>query len=94
MFSPPEICPHCGAEVPRKARACPECGADEQTGWSEEAQGQRLGLPQDQFDYDEFVREEFGAENRMRPRGIRWFWWAVAVLLLAAFAYAFLRQFR
>ena len=31
------LCPHCGAEVPRKALACPSCGSDENTGWSEEA---------------------------------------------------------
>jgi hypothetical protein len=28
------ICPHCEAKVPANARACPECGSDEQTGWS------------------------------------------------------------
>ena len=80
----PEICPNCGAEVPAKARACPECGADEDTGWSERAQSQRLGLPEEEFDYDEFVKEEFGSENKIRPRGISWFWWAVALVLLAA----------
>jgi hypothetical protein len=31
------ICPHCGAEVPARALACPECGSDEETGWSENA---------------------------------------------------------
>ena len=25
---PPEICPACGAQVPRNAKACPECGSD------------------------------------------------------------------
>ena len=30
-------CPICGADVPIKARACPECGSDEKTGWSEAA---------------------------------------------------------
>lgn len=96
MPSPPEICPECGAEVPRNARACPECGADEQTGWSERAQAQRLGLPDDEFDYDEFVKEEFGEgrAKQIRPRGISWLWWIVAVLLLAAFAYSFLSHFR
>ena len=87
-----EICPNCGAEVPDKARACPECGADEKTGWSEQAQAQRLGLPDDSFDYDEFVKEEFGAGSKVRPRGVRWFWWVVTVLLLAAFAYTFLHR--
>ena len=28
------ICPNCGAEVPVSAKACPECGSDEKTGWS------------------------------------------------------------
>ena len=30
------ICPNCGAEVAMKALACPECGADDLTGWSED----------------------------------------------------------
>lgn len=28
------VCPNCYAEVPDQAPACPECGADEHTGWS------------------------------------------------------------
>ena len=81
----PEICPNCGAEVPSRARACPECGADEQTGWSDKAQAERLGVPDDDFDYEEFVKEEFGTGNKVRPRGIRWIWWVTAVILLAMF---------
>ena len=92
----PEICPNCGAEVPRNAKACPECGSDEQTGWSDRAQAQRLGLPDDEFDYDEFVKEEFGGPRvqRVKPRGIRWLWWIVGIGLLALFAWGFLRGFR
>jgi len=82
---PPEICPNCGAEVPSRARACPECGADEQTGWSDKAQAERLGVPDDDFDYEEFVKEEFRTGNKVRPRGIRWIWWVTAVILLAMF---------
>lgn len=29
-------CPNCGADVPIKAKSCPECGSDEKTGWSED----------------------------------------------------------
>ena len=36
-FIPPETCPVCGEDVPRGARACPGCGADERSGWNEEA---------------------------------------------------------
>ena len=39
------ICPNCGAEVPSKALSCPECGSDEQTGWSEDTLYDGLDLP-------------------------------------------------
>ena len=82
----PDICPSCGAEVPPKAKACPECGADEQTGWSEAARADGLDLPEENFDYNDFVKREFGGPNAV-PRGIHWFWWviglAVAVILVA-----------
>jgi hypothetical protein len=77
---PPDVCPNCGAEVPPRSRACPECGADEHTGWSDEAQSSHLGLPEEKFDYHDFVAREFGARKSI-PRGIRWFWWVVALLL-------------
>ena len=81
---PPEICPKCGAEVPSKARACPECGADEATGWSEEAGASGLDLPDDNFDYNDFVKREFGEKTPV-PRGVRWYWWVVALALAVAF---------
>jgi hypothetical protein len=34
-------CPFCGAEVPAGAAACPECGSDDQTGWSDNLYGLR-----------------------------------------------------
>jgi len=86
----PEICPHCGAEVPPDAKACPECGSDETTGWSEEAHRENLGLPEENFSYDEFVKREFGGEQ-VKPRGIHWAWWLVAVFLLLVFLYGFFR---
>jgi hypothetical protein len=81
---PPEICPHCGAEVSPGARVCPECGSDEQTGWSDEAATSGLDLPDESFDYDDFVQRELGGAPA-KPRGIRWFWWLAAILVLLAF---------
>jgi len=78
---PPEICPHCGAEVPPNAKACPACGSDGQTGWSEKACYDGLDLPEENFDYDDFVKREFKGEKPL-PRGIHWFWWLVALLLI------------
>ena len=86
----PEVCPNCGAEVPRNAKSCPECGSDEKTGWSETAYASGLGLPDEEFDYDEFVKEEFG-DSQVKPRGIHWLWWLTALLLVLAFLFFFLR---
>lgn len=77
---PPETCPNCGAEVPPRAKACPQCGSDERTGWSEDAQSGRLDLPDEDFDYEDYVKREFNGE--IKPRGLHWFWWLVALLLL------------
>ena len=79
----PEICPNCGEEVPPRAKACPACGSDECTGWSDEARADELGLPDERFDYDEFVKREFGKPG-LAPLGVRWYWWVVAVGLAAA----------
>lgn len=88
----PEICPNCGARVPRRAKACPECGSDEQTGWSEEAAGQCLGLPDDSFDYNEFAEREFGTprpSSRIKPNGLGWGWWITGVILLGLMLWGF-----
>ena len=86
----PEICPVCGEEVPQGALACPECGADERSGWREES-GDGLDLPDEDFDYGEFLQKEFGRE--VKPEGIAWAWWAAAVAALLAFAAMLLRGF-
>jgi len=78
--------------VPPKAAACPECGSDYETGWSEDADAQRLGLPDDKFDYDEFVKEEFGREGKgIRPRSIGAGWWIAGIVLLIALVFFLLR---
>ena len=85
-MKPPESCPNCGADVPRNAKACPECGSDEKSGWSETAHASSPGLPDEEFDYDEFVKEEFNS-GHARPRGIHWFWWFTALLLTGLFLF-------
>jgi hypothetical protein len=86
----PEICPNCGATVPRNAKACPECGSDEQTGWSDATETDGLDLPDENFDYDNFVKKEFGSKSPV-PHGIKWFWWLIALLVLVAFLFLCLR---
>ena len=80
----PEVCPNCGAILPRNAKACPECGSDENTGWSDSAHADRLGIPKENFDYDKFVKEEFGPRSP-KPDGIHWIWWVTALILVFLF---------
>jgi hypothetical protein len=87
---PPAVCPNCGAPVPRRAKCCPGCGADETTGWSEAAHTGGLDLPDEEFNYEEFVREEFGGGG-VKPKGIRWYWWLTALLLVIFLLCLFLR---
>ena len=80
----PEICPVCGEDVPRGSLACPECGADHNSGWREDADiYDAVDLPDEKFNYDNFIREEFGSPAK--PAGIQRLWWIIAVLLLLAF---------
>ena len=79
---PPDVCPVCGSDVPEDAVACPGCGADETTGWSEMARDDALDLPEESFDYDTFVQEEFGG-GRKRSRA-ELFWAGVAWAVLGA----------
>ena len=87
---PPETCPNCGADVPRNAPACPECGACEETGWSEEAGQSNLSLPDDEFNYDSFVKREFGPQEK-KPVGISWLWWAVSLAITGVLLWLALR---
>jgi len=62
---PPKVCPVCGEDVPRVALACPECGADHSSGWRENAEVyDALDLPDQDFNYEEFVKQEFGSSRR------------------------------
>jgi uncharacterized membrane protein YvbJ len=78
---PPEICPNCGGEVPRNAKACPECGSCENTGWSEAAAADNLGLPDQNFDYQDFVKRELNG-NSPRQMAVSWYWWVISIVLV------------
>jgi uncharacterized membrane protein YvbJ len=81
---PPEVCPSCGEDVPRDALACPECGADHNSGWREDADTyDAVDLPDEDFNYDEFVKREFGSFPKTAAS--KPVWWITAILLIVAF---------
>ena len=75
-------CPVCGENVPGGSKSCPECGACEKSGWSDNTHSDGISEPDlpDEFDYDRFVEEEFG--GGAKPKGIGKVWWWVALVLL------------
>jgi hypothetical protein len=75
------VCPNCGESIPADSKACPVCGSDEQTGWSEETYLDGVDLSED-GDYDEMVRREFGGHPAARTVVRKWWPAAVAALLL------------
>jgi len=82
------ICPVCGTEVPAGAKACPECGSDEKTGWSENTVYDGTGIEDpEEFDYTDWRRRELGAGRRRSGR--EWLWWAVGLFALALFVWLF-----
>jgi hypothetical protein len=85
----PSECPVCGGKVPPRARACPHCGADERSGWDEEAAlYDGIDLPESAFEESEPSprgRERTKPLSAKRPRGqLHPLWWIVAALLVLA----------
>jgi predicted nucleic acid-binding Zn ribbon protein len=72
---PPAECANCGAAIPRSARVCPECGADEHTGWRETSVYDDLDLPDSAYEHD---------RARQPRRGLAWYWIVTAIVAIAA----------
>jgi len=77
---PPEECANCGATIPRDAKACPECGADERTGWRETSLYDDLDLPEEAFADDDADAPQ--PVPRRTVNGIAWYWWMAALCLV------------
>ena len=88
----PEVCPSAARTFRPTPKPVPNAAPTKHTGWSEEAGAEGLDLPDENFDYEEFVKREFGGGKNPKPRGIHWFWWVVGILLVAAFLWGLLRR--
>jgi hypothetical protein len=86
---PPPECAQCGATIPSGASACPECGADERTGWREASIYDGMDLPESAWS-DEANEATTSSPSREAGRarrvgdvnGIAWYWWCAGVGLL------------
>jgi RNA polymerase subunit RPABC4/transcription elongation factor Spt4 len=87
---PPAECANCGAAIPRNAKACPECGADERTGWRETSVYDDLDLPEAAWEENENEKLAH-SRNTLRVNGIPWYWWCVGVVLAGLLVAGFIR---
>jgi hypothetical protein len=78
---PPDECANCGTEIPRTAKACPECGADERSGWREQDVYDDLDLPEEAFEDEASEARKRKHAATPRVNGIAWYWWLVAIAL-------------
>ncbi|RYD21707.1 MAG: hypothetical protein EOP88_10475 [Verrucomicrobiaceae bacterium] len=84
------VCPYCGCEA-RVGKPCPGCVKKDKKAkpkkrlWEQDKAHDGLNLPDDEFDYDEFVAREFG-KSPHKELGVKWYWWALGVVVLVAMA--------
>lgn len=84
------VCPFCGTEV-RVGDACRGCARRKkrppavvtEKPWRQDAGADGLDLPDEDFDYEDFVKREFGKAPHHRT-GLKWYWWLLALVVLAA----------
>lgn len=70
-------CVHCGAVLNAGADFCRECGSSDSDGWRDE-----VDFGDDEFDYDEYVKEEFSASGLNRQTPTLWRWVAMGLIVL------------
>lgn len=88
----PSDCPVCGEDLPPKARSCPHCGADERTGWNEEAtRYDGADIPVTAFDDEEDPDPPRG--RGPRPAGLHPAWWLIAAGLALFFLWNLVAPF-
>ncbi|MEK0449298.1 MAG: hypothetical protein RL088_1566 [Verrucomicrobiota bacterium] len=86
----PEVCPVCGEDVPRNAKACRGCGACHESGWNEISNiYDGLDLPdysyEDEDEDEKIARPKFRQRKAPERKGLHPGWRIVALVLVIAF---------
>ena len=98
------LCPTCGSEV-KVGSSCPGCvpkrskrkrqvgvGPKKRKHWEQEAIYDGSDIPDDEFEYEEFIEREFSNKPH-RTIGIKWYWWVTAFILAGLIGGGFLAYF-
>ena len=86
------LCPKCGHEVKVGNSHCPNCPPPKKRrkksspkSWEQDESLDGLDLPDNDFDYDEFITREFKQGAPHKQIGIAWYWWATGIALITGF---------
>ena len=80
-------CPGCAARKSKKRERAKAGSPARRKSWEQDPSHDGLDLPDDDFDYDEFVAREFGGAPHQRI-GVKWYWWLLGVITLSALVFA------
>ena len=85
------LCPFCDREV-QVGKPCPGCAKNMKPAakparktWEHDSTYDATDIPDEDFDYDGFIAREFG-HSPHRQIGVKWYWWLLGVVVLAAMA--------
>lgn len=84
------LCPFCEREV-RVGEPCPGCAKKAvkqiraQKSWEQPSSLDGLDLPEDDLDYEDFCKREFGKSPHHKT-GLKWYWWLLGVAILVGMA--------
>lgn len=88
-------CPYCNPPAKRRKhrQSAATAGKDKhkrKKSWEVDPVYDGLDLPDEDFDYEDYVAREFGHKPH-RKTGMKWYWWATAIGLLALTIFALFR---
>lgn len=89
-------CPHCGKRIRVEATRCHRCNSaisdfDTLTDEAEDSESHVAtgGYSEDDFDYDQFVEQEFGQRSRRLKPFWYWLTWLMIALMVLTGVFAF-----
>ncbi|YCM44773.1 hypothetical protein V2O64_01915 [Verrucomicrobiaceae bacterium 227] len=91
------LCPSCDRNVP-VGKNCP-CSRPKRKerkpkitrkSRDRDEDDEQAGIPEDNFDYDDFIAREFGTGKAHKQVGIAVYWWITALVLALAWLFLFI----
>ena len=74
-------CPGCAPRRRRKRKKV--AAARRRKDWEQDSIYDGIGVPDDEFNYEEFLDREFGKKPHQQL-GIKWYWWVSGAVLVGA----------